>query len=172
MAAAQAGGGTVLTIWFYAENDRYWGPSVPREWHASYVGAGGKAEFHMLPPLGEDGHNIISLGGEHWRPLLDRFLVSLGYAPRMPPPGAPPPSGFAPLEAVPPVARLSQKCRELYATFLGKEVPRAFAIAPNGGCAWFSGQLDVMGKSLARCQELTKLACKLYAVNDDVVWTP
>jgi dienelactone hydrolase len=164
--------GKLPSIWFYAENDRYWGPRVPRTWHAAYVKEGGTAELHVLPPLGADGHDIVSLGGDLWRPMLDRFLVTLGYAPRKPPPDAPPPSGFAALEAPPTVSSISRRCREIYSDFLVKDVPRAFAIGPKGQCAYFAGQLDVIAKTMARCKEIAKTECKLYAVNDDVVWQP
>ena len=159
-------------IWFYSENDRYWGSRIPRQWHAAYVEAGGRAEFHMLPPFGEDGHDVVALGGEHWRPLLDRFLTSIGYGPRKLPPGAPQPTGFAALDDVAAVPLVSQQCREIYATFLKKDVPRAFAIGRNGSCAYYFGQQDVMAKSLARCLDYDKRPCRLYAINDEVVWQP
>lgn len=168
---AAAKQGAVPSLWLYSENDRYWGPRVPRDWHAAYIKAGGIAEFHMLPPLGDDGHNILNLGFERWRPLVDRFLVAAGYAPRKLPPDAPAPTGFAALEDTPAVSRISQRCRELYADFLKKDVSRAFAIGANGGCAYYAGQLDAMAKSLARCREVTKNECNLYAVNDAVVWS-
>ena len=166
-AARQA---PIPSIWIYAQNDRYWGPNVPRDWHAAYVAAGGQAEFHMLPPLGEDGHNIIGPGFAQWRPLIDRFLVSLGYAPFTRPPDAPSPTGFAPLETTPTVSRITPRCRELYGDFLKKDLPRAFALGGGGGCAYFAGQQDAVAKALARCQETTRQACKLYTVDDDVVW--
>lgn len=172
MMAAAGRNNPIPGIWFYSENDGRYGPMVPRNWHAAYAGAGGNAELHMFPPLGEDGHNIIGLGSERWRPLLDRFLISNGFAPRKPPPGAPPATGFASLDDAPAVSRISQRCREIYVDFLKKDVPRAFAIGPNGNCAYYAGQLDVIAKSLGRCKELGKQECKLYAVNDDVVWEP
>jgi dienelactone hydrolase len=72
----------IPTIWFYAENDKIFGPSVPRQWHAAYVKAGGKAEFHMFPPLGADGHAIVVTGKSHWMPLLDQFLAANALKPR------------------------------------------------------------------------------------------
>jgi dienelactone hydrolase len=159
-------------IWFYSENDKYWGPKLPRDWHAAYVKAGGIAEFHMLPPYGDDGHDIISVGYLQWRPLLDRFLVSVGFEPRKPPADAPPATGFASLTDVPTVPLISQRCREIYTDFLKGDVPRAFAIGPKGNCSYFTGQPCVVTKTLARCKEGAKAECKLYAVNDDVVWQP
>jgi dienelactone hydrolase len=165
--------GAVPSIWFYAENDRFWGAKLPRTWHTAYIGAGGTAEFHMLPPLAEDGHGVVAYGFEHWRPRLDRFLNAMGYALRKLPWGAPQRAGFAPLERSPPVANLSGWCVGAYDRFLMLEdLPRAFAISPNGGCTYSWGALDVMMRVLASCQQRYKEACKLYAVNDDVVWVP
>jgi dienelactone hydrolase len=164
-------GGAIPSLWLYSENDRFWGPTLPRLWHTAYVAAGGAAELHMLPPLGPDGHDVVALGGDHWRPLLDRFLTSLGYAPRKAP-GAPPPTGFARLDDIAAIPLVSPECRRIYATFLQKDIPRAFAIGPDGSCAFSHGRPDVMARSLARCAETAESACKLYAVNDEVVWRP
>src|SRR5258705_6380337 len=163
--------GAIPSIWFYAENDRFWGAKLPRAWHAAYVEAGGTAEFHMLPPLQEDGHEIIGSGYEHWRPRLDHFLTSMGFAPRKLP-DAPRPTGFAPLGQAPPVPALFARCLERYDVFLKWDVPRAFALSPTGDCAYAAGELDVMASSLKRCEQRAKQACKLYAVNDEVVWVP
>jgi hypothetical protein len=172
MMAAAGRDNPIPSIWFYAENDGRYGPQVPRDWHAAFTRAGGKADLHVFPAIGEDGHDITALGATLWRPLLDRFLSEHGFSPRKPPPDSPPPSGFAPLQEIPSVSRLSARCREIYAEFLGKDVPRAFAIGPGGNCSYFAGQPDVIAKSLNRCRELGKQDCKLYAVNDDVVWQP
>ena len=160
------------SIWIYSENDRLWGPRVPRDWHVAYVGAGGRAELHMLPPIGQDGHDIVDPGVTLWRPHLDRFLTTLGLDPRKPPPGSPPPSGFAGLEDVRSVPIVSNKGREGYKAFLEGDVPRAFAIGPDGSWTWVGGNPSAIEAVLARCRELAKTACKLYAVNDDVVWKP
>jgi hypothetical protein len=53
-----------------------------------------------------------------------------------------------------------------------EDLPRAFAISPNGGCTYSWGALDVMTRVLASCHQRYKEACKLYAVNDEVVWVP
>jgi dienelactone hydrolase len=165
--------GTVPSIWFYAENDRFLGAKLPRTWHTAYVEAGGTAEFDTLPSLPGDSHNVVAYGFEHWSPRLDHFLTSLGYAPRKLPWGAPQPTGFAPLERSPPVEKLSGWCVVAYDRFLTVEdLPKAFAISPNGGCAYSWGTLNVTARVLAHCRELYKEACKLYAVNDEVVWVP
>jgi dienelactone hydrolase len=160
------------TIWIYAENDRLWGPRVPRDWHAAYVAAGGRAELHVLPPIGQDGHDIIDPGFSLWRPHLDRFLATVGLDPRKPPPGTPPPSGFASLEDVGALPLVSNRGREGYKAFLRGDVPRAFAIGPDGSWAWVEANPTAVETALARCRGFAKTPCSLYAVNDNVVWKP
>jgi dienelactone hydrolase len=64
-------------LWVYAENDKYWGPDVPRSWHGAYIATGAKAELVMLPPVGEDGHRAIDQPPV-WIPHVDRFIASIG----------------------------------------------------------------------------------------------
>lgn len=168
---AKAGKGSAApTLWIYAENDRYWGAKYPRDWHQAYVRAGGRAEFHMLGPVGDDGHDVIGGGFSLWRPIADRFLSGLGHpAPKVE--NAPQPSGFAALEAVETVpVNAKGKSSEGYPRFLKADVPRAFVVAPNGGWAYVSGRASALQDALARCQELTNSTCKPYAVDDAVVW--
>jgi len=172
LLAMAARRGAIPSIWFYAENDRFWGAKLARTWHGAYVEAGGTAEFQMLPPLQGDGHDVVAYGFQHWRSRLDAFLTSIGYAPRGLPWGAPQPTGFAPLNQPPPLANLLGWCRGAYDKFLQLDVPRAFAISTGGGCAYSWSALDVMARALAACQERYKEACKLYAVNDEVTWLP
>lgn len=164
----------VPSIWIYSANDKYWGSALPRQWHAAYAMAGGKAEFHMLPAFGDNGHDVIGTteARSHWVPRVEQFLQSLGFAPRKAPLDAPAPTGFALLDDLESLPYVGQRGRDLYSVFLSKEVPRAFAIARTGQSAYFAGQFDVMAKALQRCAELAKEECRLYAVNDNVVWTP
>ena len=85
--------------------------------------------------------------------------------------------GFAPLEKVDAVPFLREKGREAYKEFLSKPTPRAFAIAPNG--AWASSfrsvpgsrqQLDVVGYAMESCNRRGNGECKLYALDERVVW--
>ena len=45
--------------------------------HARYTAAGGKAEFHLLPPWGKDGHGFMNGRGAAaiWGPLVERFIA-------------------------------------------------------------------------------------------------
>ena len=63
-------------LWIYIENDTYFGPELSRRMHAAYTGAGGNAEYHLLPPFGNDGHFLVSSpdGLPLWTPLVGAFL--------------------------------------------------------------------------------------------------
>ena len=85
--------------------------------------------------------------------------------------------GFAPLEKADAVPFLKEKGRGAYKEFLSRPTPRAFAIAPNG--AWASSsrsvpgsrqQVDVVGYAMENCNRRGNGECKLYALDERVVW--
>ena len=63
-------------LWIYAENDTYFGPELTKRMHNAFTGAGGHAEYHMLPAFGNDGHFLIGSadGVPLWAPLVSQFL--------------------------------------------------------------------------------------------------
>ena len=69
----------VPSLWIYTENDQYFGPEHSRAWHEAFVASGGKAEYHLLPPFGRDGHTLFIAGAARWQPLVARFLKSAGF---------------------------------------------------------------------------------------------
>ena len=58
---------------------------------------------------------------------------------------------------------------DAYTKFLNADVPRAFAVSPTGAWAWRSGT-DAVEVALSRCQIQARTTCRLYAVDDRVVW--
>lgn len=66
-------------LWIYTENDLYFGPKHSKSWHEAFVKAGGKAEYHLLPPFARNGHTLFSSGVEIWAPVVSEFLVKLGF---------------------------------------------------------------------------------------------
>ena len=66
----------VPMLWIYAENDTFFGPALSKRMHDAYTNAGGKAEYHVLPPFGSDGHFLIDSAESipMWAPLVSRFL--------------------------------------------------------------------------------------------------
>lgn len=63
-------------LWIYIENDTFFGPALSQQMHEAYTRAGGKAEYHLLPPFGSDGHFLIDSAASIplWAPLVSRFL--------------------------------------------------------------------------------------------------
>jgi dienelactone hydrolase len=63
-------------LWIYTENDTFFGPDLSRRMHEAYTGAGGSAEYHMLPPFGGDGHFLIDSAEAIplWAPFVSGFL--------------------------------------------------------------------------------------------------
>src|ERR1700761_6001625 len=64
------------TLWIYIENDTYFGPELSKRMHAAYTGAGGSAEYHLMPPFGNEGHIFIDSPESipQWSPLVSQFL--------------------------------------------------------------------------------------------------
>jgi pimeloyl-ACP methyl ester carboxylesterase len=63
-------------LWLYSENDTYFGPVLAERMHEAFTAAGGDAEYHMLPPVGGDGHFLIHSADAmpQWTSLVLDFL--------------------------------------------------------------------------------------------------
>jgi dienelactone hydrolase len=165
--SANAASAKAPMLWFYWENDQYFGPQAPRRWHAAWVDNGGKAEFHQFPGFGKDGHQGVLGDMEHWVPFMEDYLARLGFT-RPGVPRRPPASGFADVgdrDKVPYGAGRSA----LYERFLAMPAPRAIALGADGAQGIASGDWAI-GRALGYCQQKRGAACKLYAVDSDVVW--
>ena len=66
-------------LWIYTENDMYFGPELPRQWHAAFVAAGGQAQLVQFPPQGDDGHSLFSRFPQLWQPKVAEFLDVQGF---------------------------------------------------------------------------------------------
>jgi dienelactone hydrolase len=66
----------VPMLWIYIENDTFFGPDLSRRMHDAYTKAGGNAEYHLLPPFGDDGHFLVSSPDALplWTPRVATFL--------------------------------------------------------------------------------------------------
>lgn len=91
---------------------------------------------------------------------------------------APPPSGYAALTDVSAVPYLGPHGRDVYREWNGRPNPKAFAISADGHYAWASGTspadkslpTDPFERAVSACDRHAQIKCKLYAVNDNVVW--
>jgi dienelactone hydrolase len=63
-------------LWIYIENDTFFGPALSKRMHEAYTGAGGDAEYHLMPPFGSEGHYFVDQADAIplWAPLVSRFL--------------------------------------------------------------------------------------------------
>ena len=77
----------VPTLWLYSENDKYWGPTLPRSWLETFTEHGGQGQFVQLPPYKSDGHPIFTGNPDTWKPAFEEFLASCcksAFAPETP----------------------------------------------------------------------------------------
>lgn len=158
----------VPMVWLYWENDKFWGPDIPKLWFQAWQDSGGQAQFAGLGAVGEDGHAGINLDMDHWLPVIDQFLQNLGFdAPAIV--QTPSPSGFAAI-ADAGVVPAGASGKAAYAKFLEMPLPRAFAVSSKGGFGYARGDYAA-GRALGNCQRYGN-PCKLYALGEDVVWKP
>jgi dienelactone hydrolase len=164
-------------LWFYGDNDSYWGPELPRKAHAAYVAGGGNAKLVAYGNFADgDAHSMFgrTSGLKIWWPETERFLESMGLPTKVlfelepiPPLH---PTGFATLEDANAVPHIRESNRERYIQFLRKPPPRAFAIARNGAYGYGYGE-DAADVALNNCAQYSKdYVCRVYALDDQVVW--
>jgi dienelactone hydrolase len=88
MAAAGAFGkaARVKVTWLVAANDSYFPPAFSRQLVDAFRGAGGKADFQVLPAHGGEGHWLVEteVGVTRAGPELDRALRARPAAPAKP----------------------------------------------------------------------------------------
>ena len=157
----------VPMLWLYWKNDKYWGEEIPREWHKAWVNGGGRAEFKSFPPVGDDGHRGLTVDMNTWLPAVDEFLNQLGFS-QAAIVSRPAASGFAELGDIGKVPVNEGGKTNGYPKFLASKSPRAFAVGERGGWGHATGDYAT-GKAIGFCQRSGQ-SCKLYAVDDDVVW--
>jgi hypothetical protein len=86
---------------------------------------------------------------------------------------------FASVKDVEAVPFLNERGREGYRDWVSKKAPKAFVVAPNGvwNATWglTSNAADEspepLARALARCEKRAQ-GCKVYAIDDRVVWVP
>jgi dienelactone hydrolase len=66
----------VPMLWIYIENDTFFGPALSKRMHEAFSAAGGRAEYHLVPPFGNEGHYFIGSPDAIpiWSPLVTKFL--------------------------------------------------------------------------------------------------
>ncbi len=66
----------VPMLWLYIENDTFFGPALSKRMHEAFTDSGGRAEYHLLPAFGSEGHLLIGSSSAIplWAPLVSKFL--------------------------------------------------------------------------------------------------
>ncbi|MBM7129232.1 dienelactone hydrolase family protein [Dyella mobilis] len=168
------------SIWFFGDNDEVFATPVWRAMYEHYVASGAPAELVAYGTFGTNSHNLLGSGEglSLWVPKLDDFLGRNGLPnkllnPQYMPQTPPPPSHYADLtdlEALPYLGGIpSGKGVAYYQKFLTRPLPRALAIGLHGA-GEMSGGFDPMLWAMRHCQKVT-MGCRLYAVDNEVVWT-
>jgi dienelactone hydrolase len=178
----------VPSIWFYGDNDSYWPKEVWQSMYGKYVEnlpttTGAKAQMIAFGTFVTDAHNMFGHndGQKIWQPEVDKFLAQLGlpnaiifsqYATPVQM-AVPARTNFAEINSIDALPHLRETGKKGYERFLTLAYPRAFAIAPSGAWGSSVGQEDDLANAINNCNKnAPQKNCKLYAVNDDVVWVP
>ena len=166
----------VPSLWMYGFNDSLFGPNLAARMHEAFVRSGGQARLIAFGPFKRDSHGMIASrdGEKVWWPDTERFLREIGMpteevfsvadAPTLPR------SDYAALEDIDAVPYLAEDGRAAYREYLGKMTPRAFAVSPGGAWCWAEEGEAPEKRALAACAKSSGEQCKLYSVDDYVVW--
>jgi dienelactone hydrolase len=171
------GGASKLpSLWMYGENDSLFNPELVARMHDAYVRAGGEARLVEYGAFRRDAHGLIGSreGEKIWWKETEQFLISIGmptterYA--VAPAPSMPKSDFATLDDVDAVPFLREAGRSAYREYLSKMSPRAFALSANGAWCWAEDGEDPDVRALATCEAKGGQRCRLYSVDNNVVW--
>ena len=170
------------SIWFYGDNDSYFAPFLWQGAFERYQQAGGRAELVAFGNFGSDAHAMFGAraGLRIWlAPVLAGMAAAglpVAVVNPLPEPAdlaTPPASGFAKVDEIDKLPVRTERARDGYRSWLAADGPKAFAIHPtlgNWGSSWGGNRANA--RALANCERNAGQACKLYAVDDNVVWVP
>jgi dienelactone hydrolase len=174
---------SATVLWFYGENDSLFPPVVIKPAFDEYKKGNPNVEMIVFGPFGKDAHGMFGSyeGIPIWLPVLEKKMVDLNlpteviYPQFTRPKDISPPhaSGFALIDEIDKVPLKNIKAKEGYKEWLKAPSPKAFAVHPTNG-SWGSswgGEIPY-SRSLTSCEKFAKAPCKLYAVDDRVVWDP
>jgi dienelactone hydrolase len=166
----------VPSLWLYGDNDSIWPAALVGQMYAAYVGHGASAKMIDFGAYKNDAHRLVGDrdGVRVWWPSVEAFLARVGMPTgvryRVAAPPAPKPTGFAAVDAVDAVPFVDEAGRAGYRNFLHQYPSRAFAVSDSGAWSWAEGGDDPMPVAVANCQKHSADPCRLYAVNEAVVW--
>ncbi|WOD18196.1 dienelactone hydrolase family protein [Paraburkholderia kirstenboschensis] len=166
----------VPSLWMYGDNDSVWNAPLVAGMYAAYVAHGASAKMVDYGSYKNDAHRLVGdRDGVHvWWPAVEAFLARVGMPTgvqyRVSDPSAPKASGFASVDAIDAVPYVDEAGRNGYRNFLHQYPSRAFAVSDTGAWSWAEGGDDPMSVAIANCQKQSSAPCRLYAVDNSVVW--
>lgn len=166
----------VPSLWLYGDNDSIWSASLVANMYAAYSAHGASAKMVDFGTYKNDAHRLVGDrdGVRVWWPAVEAFLARVGMPTgvqyRVDDPAPPKASNFAALDAVTAVPYVDEAGRAGYRNFLHQYPSRAFAVSDSGAWSWAEGGDNPMSVAVANCQKQSSDPCRLYAVNDSVVW--
>jgi hypothetical protein len=166
----------IPSLWMYGVNDSLFGPDLAMRLHAAFELAGGKGKLVEFGPFKRDAHGMLASrdGEKVWLADTIDFLQQVGMPTKVlydiPPPPTPPRTDFAALDDINAVPYVSDSGRAAYREYLTKLTPRAFAVSAGGSWTWAEEGEDPAGRALATCSARSSQPCKLYSMDDHIVW--
>lgn len=167
---------TVPSLWFYGANDQHFSAELAARMHDAYVRGGGNAELVAFGNFKNDAHGMSGSwdGVKIWWPETEKFLKRIGMPTKqvvaLIDENRVPKTDYAALDNIDAVPYLKDRGRDAYRAFLGKSMPRAFAVSASGAWSWAEDGDDPAEKVMTDCERHSTAPCRLYAVNNDVVW--
>ena len=164
------------SLWFYGENDSYFDHGLARKLVTAYQSAGFTPQLYAFGKFKNDAHGMAGSrdGVPIWLPETENFLYRLGLPTSpvvdIPDSVRPAATHFSQLENISAVPYLSSAGRLGYRDYLNKTSPRAFALSASGQWSWASEGDDPADRALATCQKNSSTPCKLYSIDNDIVW--
>jgi dienelactone hydrolase len=164
------------SLWMYGANDSLFGPELVVRMHDAFERSGGHARLVEYGKFKRDAHGMIASrdGEKIWWRDTERFLKQIGmpteerYTVTAQP--QVPKSDFAKLDDVAAVPFLTENGRNGYREYLARMTPRAFAVSANGAWCWAEEGEDPDARALATCEKKGGQPCKLYSVDENIVW--
>jgi dienelactone hydrolase len=166
----------VPSLWLYGDNDSIWPSALIARMYAAYTEHGASATMVDFGVYKNDAHRLVGDrdGVRVWWPTVEAFLARAGMPTgvqyQVADPAMPPPSGYAAVDAVSAVPFVDAGGRDGYRNFLRQYPSRAFAVSDTGAWSWAEGGDNPMSTAVANCQKQSTTPCRLYAVNEAVVW--
>ena len=117
--------------WVWSENDHYFSPGLAQQMLSAYTSHGAPAQLGVLPPFGEDGHELLyDAPPQTWWPTVEPFLKRLNLPTAIV-------VSLPALAALPVPTGLNPGCQDRFDVYgASRNEGKAFVIAEGGHCSY------------------------------------